>query len=128
MLDVRILILLAMLFALPAEAQVRKCVSADGKTSYQDEPCPGKSKGAWVKKKMDSETHGGESAAAIEKRAAALRQQQYNDDQAKINARAAAIGAQQPPTASPGLSPSKPMSTSGGGGGCTNCTSAPRTR
>ena len=117
----RILILLALLFALPAEAQVRKCVDADGKISYQDEPCPGKTKGAWVKKRMQSETQGGEPAAAIERRAAALRQQQYNEDQARINARASAIGAQQPPP-STGLSPNKPVSTPQSGGGCTNCT------
>ena len=108
-----------MLFALPAEAQVRKCTGADGHTTYQDEPCPRKTKGAWVKKRMDSETHGGESAAAIERRAAALRQQQYNEDQTRINARAAAINSAPQPASSPGLSPSPRPNTSGGG--CTNC-------
>ena len=117
----RVLILLAMLFALPAEAQVRKCVGADGHTTYQDEPCPGNKKGAWVKKRMVSETHGGESAAAIERRAAALRQQQHNEDQTRINARAAAINAAPQPAPSPGLSPN-PRPNSSPAGGCTNCT------
>ena len=121
----RVLVLLAVLFALPAEAQVRKCVDADGKIAYQDEPCPGKTQGAWVKKRMQSETHGGEPAAAIERRAAAIRQQHYNEDQARINARAAAAEANaRQASPSPGLSPSKPLSTPAGSssGGCTNCT------
>ena len=61
----RVLIVVAMLFALPAEAQVRRCIDANGNVAYQDQPCPGRSTGAWVKKRMDSQTHGGESAAAI---------------------------------------------------------------
>ncbi len=117
----RVLILLAMLFALPADAQVRKCVGADGHTTYQDEPCPGKTKAAWVKKRMVSETQGGESAAAIEKRAAGLRQQQYNEDQARINARASAINSAPQPASSPGLSPS-PRPNASPAGGCNNCT------
>ena len=119
------LIFLSLLFALPVEAQVRKCIDAEGTVAYQDQPCPGKTKGAWVKKRMVSETHGGESAAAIERRAAAIREANYQADQARINARAAAAEAnarQSPP--SPGLSPSKPLSTSpsNASGGCTNCT------
>ena len=70
----RVLIVVAMLFALPAEAQVRRCIDANGNVAYQDQPCPGRSTGAWVKKRMDSQTHGGESAAAIERRAAAIRE------------------------------------------------------
>ena len=118
----RALILLVMFFALPAQAQVRKCVGADGKVAYQDEPCPGKTKGAWVKKRMVSETQGGESAAAIEKRAAALRQQQYNEDQARINARASAINSAPQPTSTPGLSQSRPNTNPGPSTGCANCT------
>ena len=109
----RVLILLALLFALPAEAQVRKCVDAVGNVAYQDEPCPGKTKGAWVKKRTESETKGGESAAAIEKRAAAIREANYRDDQERINARAAAAAAAaaaQSPS-SPGLSPHTPLNT-----------------
>ena len=114
----RVLILIALLFALPAEAQVRKCVDADGTIAYQDQPCPRKTKGAWVKKRMQSETHGGESAAAIERRAAAIRQANYDADRAHINARAAAVGTAQPSPSS-GLSPSSRPSASGGG--CSNC-------
>jgi len=118
----RVLILLSLLFAIPAEAQVRKCVNAEGRIAYQDQPCPGYTKGAWVKRHTQSETQGGESAAAIEKRAAAIRQQNYNADQAHINARAAsaeAAAARVPPS-NPGLSPSP--STNTAGSGCTNCT------
>ena len=121
----RVLILLFLLFAIPAQAQVRKCVNADGKTAYQDQPCPGTTKGAWVKKRMDSETRGGESAAAIERRAAAIREANYAAEKAHINARAASAeaAAARAPSSSPGLSPYTPLNTPGGASsGCTNCT------
>jgi hypothetical protein len=117
----RVLILLSLLFAIPAEAQVRRCVNADGTVAYQDQPCPGNTKGAWVKRHTLSETHGGESAAAIEKRAAAIREANYRADQAHIDARAAsaAAAAARQSQSNSGLSPSSPASTSGG---CSNCT------
>ena len=117
----RVLILLFLLFAIPAEAQVRKCVKPDGRIAYQDQACPGNTKGAWVKRHTQSETYGGESAAAIEKRAAGIREANYQADQARINARAAsadAAAARQPPS-NPGLSPSPSTNTAGG---CPNCT------
>ena len=126
----RFLILLVLMFALPAQAQVRKCVDAAGNVAYQDEPCPGKTTGAWVKKRAQSETHGGESAAEIEKRAAAIREANYAADKARIEARARAVGVGNPTPASPGLSPSSHPNSSVGTG-CTNCTTpsySPRTR
>ena len=109
----RVLVLLFLVLALPAEAQVRKCVNASGNVEYRDYACPGTTKGAWVKKRTQSETHGGESAAAIEKRAAALREAQYAADQAAIAARAAAAGRGTQQQPSPGLSPYTPPLTSG---------------
>lgn len=111
----RVLILLLLVLALPAEAQVRRCVNASGEVEYRDLPCPGTTKGAWVGTRTQSETYGGESAAAIERRAAAIREAQYQADQAHIAARAAAAaaaaGTQQKPSS--GLSPYTPPSTSG---------------
>src|SRR5688572_1751522 len=111
----RVLILLLLVLALPAEAQVARCVSADGKVEYRDPPCPGNTKGAWVGTRMQSETYGGESAAAIERRAAGIREAQYAKDQAHIAARAAAAAAQAASQRQPssGLSPYTPPSTSG---------------
>jgi len=111
---VRVLILLLLVLALPAEAQVARCVSAAGKVEYRDPPCPGNTKGSWVGTRIQSETYGGESAAAIEKRAAAIREAQHAADQAHIAARAAAAAARaQQQQSSSGLSPYTPPSTSG---------------
>ena len=108
----RVLILLLLVLALPAEAQVARCVSATGKVEYRDPPCPGNTKGTWVGTRSQSETQGGESAAAIERRAAAIREAQHAADQAHIAARAAAAGrTQQQPSS--GLTPYTPPSTSG---------------
>jgi len=113
---VRVLILLLLVLALPAEAQdvVRRCVNASGQVEYRDIPCPGTTKGARVRKRAESETYGGESAAAIEKRAAAIREAQYAADQAHIAARAAAAAARaQQQQQSSGLSPYTPASPAG---------------
>ena len=109
----RVLILLFLVLALPAEAQVARCVSATGRVEYRDPPCPANTKGAWVGTRMQSETSGGESAADIERRAAAIREAQYRADQARIDARAAAAGTGTQQQPSSGLSPYTPPSTSG---------------
>ena len=111
----RILVLLFLVLALPAEAQeVRRCINANGQVEYRDIPCPGKTKGAWVGKRSQSETSGGESAAAIEKRAAKIREAQHAEDQAHIAARAAAAAARAAAQQqSSGLSPYTAPTTSG---------------
>ena len=115
---VRALILLSLLLALPAEAQIVKCISADGKVEYRDPPCLGRTRGAWVRTRSESQTHGGESAAAIERRALAIREAQHRADQAAIAARAQAAGA----------AATAPATPSSGGGCPPSVSSCPRRR